>query len=120
MRAKALAPYCTGLALAFLASGAARAGDCSGLKGRALPDSEITAATIQPAGPFVVPPELGPARTVQLPAFCRVQGVLHPTSDSRIAFEVWLPGESWNGRFQGVGNGGFAGSIGYSGLVAAA
>ncbi len=119
MRAKALAPYCIGLALAFLASGAARAGDCSGLKGRALPDSEITAATIQPAGPFVVPPELGPARTVQLPAFCRVQGVLHPTSDSRIAFEVWLPGESWNGRFQGVGNGGFAGSIGYSSLVAA-
>ena len=119
MKAKILASYFTGLALALLASGAARAGDCAGLKGKAPPDSEITAATFQPAGPFVVPAELGPARTVQLPAFCRVQGVLHPTPDSHIAFEAWLPDQTWNGRFQGVGNGGFAGSIGYSGLVAA-
>ncbi len=116
---RAMAPYCAGLALALLASGAARAGDCAGLKDKAPPDAEITAAALQPAGPFVIPPELGPARTVQLPAFCRVQGVLHPTSDSHIAFEAWLPAEGWNGRFQGVGNGGFAGSIGYAGLAAA-
>ena len=117
--ARALAPYCAGLALALLASGAAKAAECADLKGKAPPDAEIISAALQPAGAFTIPPELGPARTVQLPAFCRVQGVLHPTSDSRIGFEVWLPSAGWNGRFQGVGNGGFAGSIGYSGLVAA-
>ncbi|MCU1328982.1 MAG: tannase/feruloyl esterase family alpha/beta hydrolase [Bryobacterales bacterium] len=52
-----------------------------------------------------------------LPAFCRVSGSLHPTTDSDIRFEVWLPASGWNGKFQGVGNGGFAGTIGYGGLV---
>jgi len=101
------------------ASAAAAAGECTGLKGQAPPNAEITAVTMQQAGPFVIPPESGPARTVQLVAICRVQGVLRPTPDSAIAFEVWLPSAGWNGRFLGVGNGGFAGSIGYSNLVAA-
>ena len=74
------------------ASAAAAAGDCTGLQGKAPPDAQIT-ATLHPAGPFVIPPELGPSRSVQLPAFCRVQGVLKPTPDSAIAFEVWLPVE---------------------------
>jgi hypothetical protein len=112
-------------ALVLLASGLAAgsvfgaAADCSGLQSKAPPDATITSASLQPAGPFVIPPELGPARTVQLPSMCRVQGVLKPTMDSNIAFEVWLPAEGWNGRFLGVGNGGFAGSIGYASLVAA-
>ena len=37
--------------------------------------------------------------------------VLKPTSDSLINMELWLPAENWNGKFMGVGNGGFAGSI---------
>ena len=120
MRVGVLARYCSGTVVVFLASGAAQAaGDCAGLKAKVLPDAEITAATLQPAGPFVIPPDLGPARTVSLPSFCRVKGVLRPTSDSQIAFEVWLPADDWNGRFQGIGNGGFAGAIGYSGLAAA-
>lgn len=101
------------------ASAAAAGGNCAPLMGKGIPDAEITSAALQPAGPFVVPPELGPAKTVQLPAFCRVQGVLRPTPDSSIGFETWLPAEGWNGRFLGVGNGGFAGAIGYSNLVAA-
>lgn len=52
-----------------------------------------------------------------LPAFCRVTGVLRPTSDSAIHFEVWLPAQNWNGRLLGAGNGGFAGSIGYDELA---
>jgi feruloyl esterase len=37
---------------------------------------------------------------------------LKPTSDSLIKMEMWLPpAEKWNGKFMGVGNGGFAGSI---------
>ena len=45
---------------------------------------------------------------------CRGAGILRPTTDSEIHFEVWLPQQGWNGRLLGVGNGGFAGSIGYS------
>ena len=43
-----------------------------------------------------------------LPAFCRVEATARPTSDSDIKFEVWIPpAEAWNGKFQGVGNGGY-------------
>jgi feruloyl esterase len=48
-----------------------------------------------------------------------VAGVIKPTSDSEIKFEVWLPSANWNGKFHGIGNGGFAGSISYSGLAGA-
>ena len=47
----------------------------------------------------------------QLPAFCRVQGTIGP---GQIKFEVWLPLEGWNGKFEGLGNHGFAGNIEYS------
>jgi feruloyl esterase len=52
-----------------------------------------------------------------LPVFCRIAGSLRPTADSDIQFEVWLPVTGWNGKFQGIGNGGFAGTITYAGLV---
>jgi feruloyl esterase len=106
-------------ALALLVAEPAMARSCADLAGAAIPAAEITAATLQPQGPFKVPAEFGPTTTVDLPAFCRIQGVLRPTADSRIAFEVWLPSEGWNGRFHGIGNGGFAGSISYSGLASA-
>ena len=44
---------------------------------------------------------------------------IKPTSDSEIKFEVWMPSAGWNGKFQGIGNGGFAGSINYQGLAGA-
>jgi len=47
-----------------------------------------------------------------IPAHCRLQIVLKPSSDSLINMELWLPpADKWNGKFMGVGNGGFAGSI---------
>ncbi|HVZ20564.1 MAG TPA: tannase/feruloyl esterase family alpha/beta hydrolase, partial [Vicinamibacterales bacterium] len=49
---------------------------------------------------------------LMIPAHCRVQIDLTPTSDSMIKMEMWLPpADKWNGKFMGVGNGGFAGSI---------
>jgi len=45
------------------------------------------------------------------PAHCEVRLVLRPTPDSNIVVLVWLPLADWNGRFQGVGNGGFAGNL---------
>lgn len=101
------------------------AGPCEALADLTLPTTTITAAQVVAAGTFR-PPE--PAGTVPadelrsfdaLPAFCRVEGVIAPSSDSHIRFEVWLPLRAWNGRYWGVGNGGYGGSITYSGLVAA-
>jgi feruloyl esterase len=54
-----------------------------------------------------------------LPAYCRVAATLTPTSDSDIKIEVWLPSEGWNGKYQAVGNGGWAGIISYPAMAAA-
>ncbi|MGY1641710.1 tannase/feruloyl esterase family alpha/beta hydrolase [Geodermatophilus sp. SYSU D00703] len=44
------------------------------------------------------------------PPSCRVQlTVTHPPAGDRVAVWVHLPAETWNGRFQGVGGGGFLG-----------
>ena len=51
------------------------------------------------------------APPANIPAHCKVVIVLKPTSDSLINMELWLPAQNWNGKFMGVGNGGFAGSI---------
>src|SRR5436190_18285587 len=52
-----------------------------------------------------------PAPTIA-PAHCKVVAVLRPSSDSLINMEMWLPpADKWNGKFEAVGNGGWAGSI---------
>ena len=79
-----------------------------------LPETTITAAQSIPAGTYTAPN--GQVFT-HLPAFCRVAATLTPTSDSDIGIEIWMPASSWNGKFEGVGNGGFAGSIEYSALA---
>jgi feruloyl esterase len=40
-----------------------------------------------------------------------VRATIRPTSDSEIKIEVWMPATGWNGKFQGVGNGAWLGSI---------
>ncbi len=86
------------------------AADCSALKNLKLQNTEITVADPVTSGALEIP---GEAPLRGLPAFCRVAGILRPTSDSEIRFEVWMPAQDWNVRYLGVGNGGFAGSIGY-------
>ena len=55
-----------------------------------------------------------------VPEYCRVSATLAPSSDSHIAIEVFLPSKEWNGKFQAIGNGGWAGSIqGYAGMATA-
>jgi len=71
-----------------------------------LPETTITLAESLPAGP-----NPAPVGTIALP-ICRVRGIIAPA----ITFEVWMPTENWNEKFQGVGNGGLAGSISYSAL----
>jgi feruloyl esterase len=85
----------------------------------AIPDGTITAAQEVAAGTFAPPPDLqgrGNGRSGNfnnLPAFCRVAATLRPSADSDIKIEVWLPVNNWNGNFQAVGNGGWAGNLSY-------
>ncbi len=46
-----------------------------------------------------------------LPSFCQVTIVATPTDDSAINILLWMPDNTWNGRFQGTGNGGYAGNM---------
>ncbi len=93
---------------------AGHAADCASLGGTKLPNTTLTTAQAVPAGRFT-PPSGRPLD--KLPAFCRLAGVIRPSTDSEIRFEVWLPASDWNGKFLSVGNGGFAGSINYFGLA---
>jgi feruloyl esterase len=97
----------------MLLNGAAQT-PCESLKSLALPDATITAAESLPAGPRELPAAPGSSKlSLMLPAYCRVAAVLKPSSDSDIQMEIWLPADIWNGKFQAVGNGGFAGVISY-------
>lgn len=91
----------------------AKRDNCARLADTKIADVEIVSAVSQPAAVPVagVRGMTGPIKG--LPAFCRVIGRAHPSADSDIGFEVWLPTGGWNGRLHGVGIGGFAGLIDY-------
>jgi TonB family protein len=98
----------------------AMAATCESLAGLKLPDTTITLAQPVAAGAFIPPgASVPPASVKNLPAFCRVAATLKPAKDSEIKMEVWLPLTGWNGKYRGLGNGGFAGSISYPGLAVA-
>jgi feruloyl esterase len=125
---------------------AAAAATCDSLAILALQNARVTSAQVVAAGAFTPPAapavpgrEAGAGRGARggaargggrganqpnpytvLPAFCRVAATLNPSSDSDIRIEVWLPDSTaWNGKFQGVGNGGWAGTIAYPAMAAA-
>lgn len=98
---------------------------CTSLASLKLSDTKIVLAEPVSAGAFTPPspfPAAGPrgglpiVAAKDLPEFCRVAGVITPSKDSEIRFEVWMPTSNWNGKFIGIGNGGFAGAIPYRGL----
>jgi feruloyl esterase len=105
------------IALAFPAASFAYspAADCEGLAALSLPHTTLTAKAV-PAGSFTPPNGRGLAN---LPAFCQVHGVSKPTDASVIHFEVWLPVSNWNGKLQGIGNGGLAGTISFAPMATA-
>lgn len=45
-----------------------------------------------------------------LPSFCSVSILATPTTDSAINILLWMP-KNWSGRFEGTGNGGYAGNM---------
>lgn len=78
-----------------------RAGDCESLRSLALPHVSIESARV-------------------VDTFCRVDAIARPTSDSSIELEVAIPVAGWNGRYQQLGNGGFAGLVPEADIAAAA
>jgi tannase/feruloyl esterase len=92
----------------------AQAASCESLAGKTLGTASIAAATAE-SPPFSVRDEVPPNTVSPSVPFCRVRGVIKPSLDSDIRFELWLPHPSaWNGKYEGVGNGGFAGFITYA------
>ncbi|HWZ71093.1 MAG TPA: tannase/feruloyl esterase family alpha/beta hydrolase [Casimicrobiaceae bacterium] len=118
MRASRHATWNATLALALLGLGsqAYAAQSCESLATLSLSDTLITLAQTVPAGSFLPPdalPGTGTAIPTDIPfPFCRVAGVLSPTPDSQIRFEVWLPvGNNWNGKLNHGGSGAYGGSL---------
>jgi feruloyl esterase len=94
---------------------AAAGTSCDNLAALTIPTITVKSANPVAAGAFSPP---GAATPMTLPAFCRVEATARPTSDSEIKFEVWIPpAEAWNGNFQGVGNGGYSGTISYGAMA---
>jgi feruloyl esterase len=103
---------------------AAAATTCESLAMLSLPNTTVTLAQSVAAGAFTppAPPAAGGRGRGQqftdLPAFCRVQATLKPSSDSDIKMELWMPVGSaggaggWNGKLRGTGNGGLGGGAG--------
>jgi feruloyl esterase len=102
---------------------------CEGLQSLRLAEATITSAQAVGAGEFTPPAAGGQggrrpggdrppgAEATSLPSFCRVAGVAAP----QIRFEVWLPpptgAGAWNGKLNGVGNAGLAGTISYGAMM---
>jgi feruloyl esterase len=108
--------------LACLSAKPALAATCDSLAALAMKDTVITAAQLVSAGQFPAPAgrqnAAGGANPYKdLSEFCRVSATLTPTSDSDIKVEIWLPASGWNGKFQAVGNGGWAGVISYPAMA---
>jgi feruloyl esterase len=101
------------------------ANSCERISQLSLPDIKISSAQLVSPGAFTPPAGMLPAPAATttlykaLPEFCRVEMTATPSADSSIKIEVWMPASGWNGKFQGEGNGGFAGEISYANLAAA-
>ena len=114
----ALAATAAGAFLALATPAAAK--DCGDLANLKLDHGKVTSAELVAAGKFQPPAPTRAAPGVigspfdNLPAFCRVQATLTPTSDSDIKVEVWLPANGWNGKYVGLGNGIWAGQLSLS------
>src|SRR5207247_8693093 len=95
---------------------------CESLASLSLVNGKFNTAQVVAAGAFAPPAGGGGRgqeanRFAKVPAFCRVTATLTPTTDSDIKVEVWLPANGWNGKYEAVGNGGWAGTIPYPGMA---
>jgi feruloyl esterase len=79
---------------------------CDSLTGLTLPDATFRLAKSFRKGQIVTGTTKAPVD------LCRASVTIKPSPDSDIKFEVWIPTDgSWNGNYEQIGNGGYAGSI---------
>ena len=74
----------------------------------------VNSAALDTSGSFT-PPTGGPI--TGLPSFCAVALTQADPAGHPIDIAVWLP-TTWNGRFQGIGGGGYSCGISYAGTTA--
>src|SRR4051812_46844162 len=96
------------LLCAVLPGAANAAMPCSDLVSLQLTDAKVTSA-VTVSGSVQGPDG---KNYTGLPSFCQVTIVATPSSDSLINFLMWLPDNTWNGRFMATGNGGYGGNKG--------
>lgn len=112
------------LSLLLVSTAHSQSQSCESLAQATLPQAKVVSAKTIPFGAYPVPnlpPGMSGVATLfkSLPAFCRVEVTGKPSADSDIKIEVWMPVVGWNARFQGQGNGGFAGDIAYVNMAIA-
>src|SRR5579862_8047749 len=90
---------------------------CESLANLKLAHTSIISSVLAGAGPFSASNGFGNLPPVNLPSRCVIKAIARPTSDSEIHFEVWLPAAGWNGKYEQVGNGGWAGAIPTSAMI---
>jgi feruloyl esterase len=100
--------------LLLLTASPSLAASCGQLPKLTVENTIIAAAEAWSAGAFAPPTG---AAISDLPAACRVQGVISPVPGSRVGFELWLPQEGWNGKIEMVGNGGYSSAISYKAMA---
>lgn len=100
-------------AVAVLPSPAAEQ-QCTQLATHAFSDAKLLKIAHHAAGAFVTPTN---ATIPAVPGFCQVSASLQPSTDSDIRVEVWLPAAGWNGKYLGLGNGGYGGTLDYNALA---
>ncbi|HLH34239.1 MAG TPA: tannase/feruloyl esterase family alpha/beta hydrolase [Alloacidobacterium sp.] len=91
-----------------------KAATCDGLAQLSSTHIKITSAELISSGVWK---QREGESLLDLPPFCRVAATLIPSPDSAIRVELWLPVSGWNGKMEGTGNGGYAGSINYRALA---
>jgi hypothetical protein len=88
-------------------SALAPAATCASLTTLSLPNTTVNSAVDTPAG--TVPPPFPGLPPTQVVETCRVHAsVTTPGVGDQIGIDVWMPVSGWNGRFQGVGGGGYS------------
>lgn len=88
-----------------------------------LPNVTVTNATPNSSGAFTAPTtpplsDTGPGPWTGLPSYCSVSITQTDSAGNAMHDVLWLP-DAWNGRFMGVGGGGYSCGIGFSELASA-
>lgn len=99
--------------VAFAGPAQATGTTCESIGAPEVPGASVLSVTSIERHDFTVPPgPFNPEPITDIPAFCEVVVTLtHPGVDDQVFVETWLPLDTWSGRFQGTGGGGYAAGV---------